>query len=652
MDWNLILSAQTLRLASNLQQSAPINGICVIKNARAKTYLKVTANQWAVLQQFGNGRTVPAVFDDAIRQRICPRLGEFFELVLKAFAAKILLEPGAEPPLVATNFPKVAVRPSWFFWPLWALFLFGIGLAFAVRPEWPKSVLDILGGATVLSLALSIGALFAGLLLTGGGGDVGRPRFHWLVLLPYADVDTRDVIMQPLRSQVAVFLARTGTFAAIVGLTVWHEPTWSFLPLLGLMIHLRPIFGGKMPAMIRLAFDRGVSDAQHAFLFPPNWRPTERWRTFRRSLRQSMTWWVIFYGAAWTLTLIYLGARFTDTPPWELVFWEQHGVRIALGVGGTLLALCVGYLGWEFIRTVRERDRAQRETFRQWRLRWFGPRAPIVEDSVKLQVVSQSPLFSALSLPNRQNFAALLQEVRVPAWKSLPAEFGPQGTKIGIIVRGKISLRRMISARKSRKAQVLTEGDVVGLHDLADPKVSYTMRSMTPLVLLVIERSAAQEFLNRIERSVLTDRVLKVPFLRRIPLCQNWHLQAVERFAQLSTLIDFPEESEILSEGEYVASFSVLFQGSAFVRQPKRNAKVRPGEFFGEIGLLQNSTADATVLAGKETRCLRVSRTDFMRFVTHNHTVALELERVSSERLGHPIFPLNETDFPEVELER
>ncbi|MDQ5978097.1 MAG: Cyclic nucleotide-binding protein [Verrucomicrobiota bacterium] len=34
-----------------------------------------------------------------------------------------------------------------------------------------------------------------------------------------------------------------------------------------------------------------------------------------------------------------------------------------------------------------------------------------------------------------------------------------------------------------------------------------------------------------------------------------------------------------------------------------------------------------------------------MRFVTHNFTVALELERVSSKRLGHPIFPLSPGNF-------
>jgi hypothetical protein len=34
-----------------------------------------------------------------------------------------------------------------------------------------------------------------------------------------------------------------------------------------------------------------------------------------------------------------------------------------------------------------------------------------------------------------------------------------------------------------------------------------------------------------------------------------------------------------------------------------------------------------------------------VRFVTHNYAVALELERVSSKRLGRPIFPVRQSDL-------
>ena len=72
---------------------------------------------------------------------------------------------------------------------------------------------------------------------------------------------------------------------------------------------------------------------------------------------------------------------------------------------------------------------------------------------------------------------------------------------------------------------------------------------------------------------------------------------------------------------------------------------IHAGEFFGEIGLMQNSAPNASVSALLGTRCLRIPRTELLRFVTHNYTVALELERVSSERLGRPIFPLRVGDF-------
>jgi len=649
MDWNLILSAQTLRLASELQQGDTINGICVIKNVRAKTYLKVTANQWLVLQRFGPGRTVPAVFDQAIRERICPRLGEFFELILKAAAAKILLEPGAEPLLVPLTFPRVAVRPSWFFWPLLLLFIFGLGLSLGVRPEWPRSVVDLFAGAAALSLALSTGALIAGLLLTGGGGEVGRPRCRWLVLLPFLDLETSDAIMQPLRSQYAIFLARAGTLAAIVGLTVWHESAWCFLPLLGLVIYLRPILGGQLSSLIQIACGRQLSDAEHSFLFPPNWRTGERWRSLKRSLRERRSWIVVLYGAIWMLAVIFIAARLMDSPPWAMAFWQHSGLQILVGTGIALLVVALGYLGWEFFHFARERARAQRETIRQWKSRWFGARKLVVQENTKLQVMVQSPLLGTLALAERKRLAPLLQEIRVGYWKSLPPQFGPKPTHLAVIASGKIRLRRVLPNGRKLSVQVLTEGDVIGLHDLAEPgRIAYTMVTVTPVVLLAVERAAVQEILARIGRALLTDAVLKVPFLRRIPLCQNWHVQAVERFAQLSKLVDYAEGDVIFSEGQSVRDFSIIFQGDAeVIRATKKPALVRAGEFFGEVELLQNSISNVTVVARRHTRCLRIERSDFMRFVTHNHMVALELERVSSARLGRPILPHPRAAFPE-----
>jgi CRP-like cAMP-binding protein len=55
---------------------------------------------------------------------------------------------------------------------------------------------------------------------------------------------------------------------------------------------------------------------------------------------------------------------------------------------------------------------------------------------------------------------------------------------------------------------------------------------------------------------------------------------------------------------------------------------------------LQNSAASLDVIATRPTRLLCVQRTDFLRFVTHNHRVALSLEQIASRRLGRPIFPL------------
>ena len=113
-------------------------------------------------------------------------------------------------------------------------------------------------------------------------------------------------------------------------------------------------------------------------------------------------------------------------------------------------------------------------------------------------------------------------------------------------------------------------------------------------------------------------------------------MQAVQRFAELSVVKDYRPDEVMLPQGQFSNNFFIVFEGEVQIASGgKVRARLRGGDFFGEIGLLQNSNATAQVTARKE----------FLRFVAHNYTVALELERVSSQRLGRPIFPLSPGNF-------
>jgi len=651
MDVNLILSAQTLCLAPQLKRSGLINGLLVLKNVPAKTYLRVSPEQWVILQQFVVPRTVPAVLGSAIRNRQCLRLGEFFELILKALRANILLEPGIGPEPVRAHDWHWSVRPKVLAMPLAFLFSVGVIMALAIHPKLPTAFLDWLGGLLLLSAALSFAAFLAGCLIRGAGGEVYRPRWRWLAIPPHFALDTHDAVILPTRAQAVIGLAGPAVLAIATGFAAWRRPGCEFFCLLALIIITRPIFGGDFSRLIHVGRKRNLSDAEQSYIFPPNRRPETRGWLLSRALRQPTTWARMGYGVLWALAILYWGSRLMGMPPWSFSFWldfvETYGVRFGLSVGGSLAALGAAYLFWETYHSVRDRAQARRNTLRLWRARWISERNMMLDESSRMKAMAGSPLLSTLQPPQRLELARAMAVRRFGPWLSL-WDYEGVPTQVGLIVSGKVSLRRELATGRSVPVQVLTEGDIIGLHDLADAKFpNYRLKSLTPVTLLSLDRAMAQELIVRkAPQATLTDMLLKMPFLRRISLCQNWHLQAVNRFARLSTIVAYPPGSVILSEGQTVEDFFIIFQGTARVIQKGRQVSIiRAGDFFGEIGLMQNSSPNATVIAYQGTRCLSIPRIELLRFVTHNYTVALEIERVSSERLGRPLFPLDEGDF-------
>ncbi len=639
MEINLLLTAIRLQLAPQLIHGELAGGLRTVKNIPERTYLTVTPKQWQILALFQEPQTVPHLLETIIEQRLCPPLGELYELVLKALREKILVEADHTAVAVPASNWLVSLRPQKLRYVLWTLLVVGLGLTAALHPAFPATVLDGLISLGALLLASVLGVALSASLLRGAGGEVYVTR-GWFVSVV-------DACLLAPAAQRTVLLAPVAILSTATGFLAWHRPEWSFFPLIGLMFLLRPVLQGRVNLMIRAAASRRLSDAEHAFIFPLNRTPRMRWRLLRYSLRHPATWKEIGYGIIWTLALGYFVGVLTDVPPWTLTFWQTRGPWLLAAIAASLLILGTIYLGSEFYLYARDRAIARRDTFRLWYRRWFKRRSVGTGADARLRAVLRSPLLRQLPPPDQTAFAAALQPHAVSAWRTLHP-FDEPVTHVSLILSGKVGVYRKLRSGRRSLIQVLSEDDLVGLHAIADPNhPQFLYRTLTPVVLLRLSWEQAEKTLTtRLSPVKFSNLVQKLPFLMRISLCQNWHIQAIQRFAELSSIKDYEENDVMLQEGSFNENFFVMLEGDARVtRNGKPRGKVVSGDFFGEIGLLQNSNATAQVTANIGARSLCIQRKEFLRFVAHNYSVALELERVSSERLGRPIFPMTPGDF-------
>lgn len=639
MEINLILTAKSWQLASQLERTKPFGGVLIVKNVPERTYLAVTPKQWQVLSRFSESHTVPQVLEGVINDRICPALGEFHELMLKAVKARIIVQPGQSVIAVPAINWSLSVKPSRLRFLLWTLFLAGLGFCVFLKPQLPVTILDFSASLGAAYLALFFGVVLSASLLRGAGGEV-YPLRRWFIR-------TIDSCMLSPADQKLVALAPLAMLAATTGFLAWHRPEWSLFPLAGLLLLLRPIFGGRVSQMIRAQASRRQSDAEHGFAFPPNRTPRARWKLLRAGLRSPTTWVEIVYGVLWTLVLAYFFGVLTEVPPWELAFWKAQGPRIGLAIVGSLLLLGFLYLVSESYLFATERAFAHRNALRLWYRRWFGRGGHLTDESARLRAVLRSPLLKMISAPGQRAVAKALRPHRYGPWKVFQTGEELVGF-VSIILSGKVGVYRKLQSGRRVLVQILCEDEIVGLHAVADREFpNFLYRTLTPVLFLRLDRSVADELIvSQISAQILTNQVQKLPFLARIKLCENWHVQAVQRCAELSRIINYKESDVILQNGFYSDSFFIMFEGEARISsRGKVQGHIRGGDFFGEIGLLQNSNATAQVAASEGTRCLCIPRREFLRFVAHNYTVALELERVSSERLGYPIFPLSQGNF-------
>jgi CRP-like cAMP-binding protein len=98
--------------------------------------------------------------------------------------------------------------------------------------------------------------------------------------------------------------------------------------------------------------------------------------------------------------------------------------------------------------------------------------------------------------------------------------------------------------------------------------------------------------------------------------------------------VDFPAERVIARQGEIGTGFFLVVDGSVrVVRDGEEVAVLGPGEFFGELSVLDGLPRVAQVVAVDPTRCLALASWDFEQVLMENPALALAILRGLASRL-------------------
>jgi CRP-like cAMP-binding protein len=104
--------------------------------------------------------------------------------------------------------------------------------------------------------------------------------------------------------------------------------------------------------------------------------------------------------------------------------------------------------------------------------------------------------------------------------------------------------------------------------------------------------------------------------------------------AQRAVEVEFPADRVIARQGEIGTGFFIVVDGSVRVIRGGENVAVLgPGEFFGELSVLDGLPRIAQVVAVEPTRCLALASWDFEQALAESPTLALAILRGLAARL-------------------
>ncbi len=123
------------------------------------------------------------------------------------------------------------------------------------------------------------------------------------------------------------------------------------------------------------------------------------------------------------------------------------------------------------------------------------------------------------------------------------------------------------------------------------------------------------------------------------PLFSELSRKDLKRLATAVIVRTYKKGDAIVREGENAVAFYLIRSGNVEVvrglgaKDAKVLATLGPGDFFGEMALLDSYPRSASVRAVDDTECMVLSRWDFVAELRTNPFIAVQMLPVLSRRL-------------------
>lgn len=133
---------------------------------------------------------------------------------------------------------------------------------------------------------------------------------------------------------------------------------------------------------------------------------------------------------------------------------------------------------------------------------------------------------------------------------------------------------------------------------------------------------------------LLRRRSEKTKLLQTVPLFRELSDRQISQIGRLVTEITVAAGTRLATAGEYGRELVIIVEGRATVTVGrKRNVTLGPGDFWGEMSLVDGGPRSATVDAVTDMRLLAIEDHEFSQLLQTAPVIAIQIMKVLSQRV-------------------